>query len=192
MIEATQKPHRILSPRLVFCIGTTAEDGTQNIIPITNVTSVSVDPCQVLVAIYKEWQTCANLQIAKGFTLSLASKKQLELVWKLGAKYSGYQSDQPKVEEFKDNLDLDFSAYGPVLKDALGWVELEIVSRPDSSKGDHLMIVGECKKAMVNPDHYDAEINPLGTPKPLMQWEHNNFSSAEAIFSIEYFRDPGF
>ena len=192
MIEATQKPHRILSPRLVFCIGTIAKDGTQNIIPITNVTSVSVDPCQVLVAIYKEWQTCRNLQTTNGFTLSLASKEQLELVWKLGAKYSGYQSTLSKTEEFKNSLDFEFSSYGPVLKDALGWLELEIVSRPDSAKGDHLMIVGECKKTMVNPDYYDTQINPIGMPKPLMQWERNNFSSADDIFSIEYFKDPGF
>jgi flavin reductase (DIM6/NTAB) family NADH-FMN oxidoreductase RutF len=192
MIPLTKSPHRLMAPRLVFLVGTTAEDGTQNIIPITNVTSVSVDPCQVLVAVYKEWQTCTNLKAAQGFTLSLATKDQLELVWKLGAKYSGYRSDQPKIIEFKDKLDMEFSPYGPVLKDALSWMECKIVSRPDSSQGDHLMVVGECKRAMVNDQYSTPEGMPIGNPKPLMQWERNQFSAAEDIFSIEYFNDPGF
>lgn len=192
MIPLNKSPHRLMAPRLVFLIGTAAEDGTQNIIPITNVTSVSVDPCQVLVAVYKEWQTCANLQTAKGFTLSLASKEQLDLVWKLGAKYSGYRSGKPKMEEFKDKLNFEFSPYGPVLEGALGWMELKVVGRPDSGQGDHLMVIGECTQAMVDEKRSTPEGMPIGKPKPLMQWERNQFSAAEDIFSIEYFNDPGF
>lgn len=37
MIEVTKKLHRILAPRLVVAIGTTAPDGRKNIIPINNI-----------------------------------------------------------------------------------------------------------------------------------------------------------
>jgi len=189
MITNSNKPHRILAPRLVFLIGTISPNGQQNIIPITNVTSVSTEPCQVLVAVYKPWQTCANLLTTEGFTLSLADRSQLELVWKLGAKYSGYDSGQVKTEEFRHNLDTAFSTYGPVLKGALGWMECKIVGRPDSDTSNHQMIVGQCTKAAVDPHKFTADITPIGTPKPLMQWERNHFSSAETIFSIAYYHD---
>lgn len=192
MIEATQKLHRILSPRLVVLIGTTSEDGRQNIIPITNITSVSVDPGMVLIAVYKEWLTAQSLATAKGFTISVPQRNQLELVWKLGQKYSGYNSGKDKIEEFKDNLDLTFSAHGPVLKDALGWIECDIVARPDEAGADHVLVIGKFTKAAVNPDHYDEDVSPKGNPKPFMQWERNKFAEASDIFTVDYFKDPGF
>src|SRR5437868_14691558 len=108
MIEITQKPHRILAPRLVVTIGTISPDGRQNIIPINNVTSISTDPGMALIAVYKPWITADNLKVAEGFTISVPHRGQLELIWKLGQKYSGYNSGKDKIEEFKNNLELDF------------------------------------------------------------------------------------
>lgn len=54
------------------------------------------------------------------------------------------------------------------------------------------MVIGKFTKAMVNPAYYTEEITPIGNPKPFMQWERNNFAEASDIFSIEYFKDPGF
>ncbi len=192
MIEVSQKVHRILAPRLVVTIGTTSEDGRKNIIPINNITSISTEPSMVIIAVYKPWITANSLKTAKGFTVSVPHKEQLELVWKLGQKYSGYKSDKDKIEEFKGNLDLDFSEYGPVLKDALGWVEYEIIDLPKDVGGNHLMVIGQYAKAKVNPKFYDEEISPKGNPKPFMQWERNNFAETSDIFSIDYFNDPGF
>ncbi len=190
MIEVTEKIHRILAPRLIALIGTTSPDGRKNIIPINNVTSVSTNPCMILVAVYHPWITAENLKTADGFTISVPSKDQLELVWKLGQKYSGYDSGKDKIEEFKDHLDLDFSDYGPVLKDALGWIELKVVDLPKDVGGNHLMAIGQYSKAKINPDYYTNEIRPTNNPKPIMQWEGNNFSEASNIFSIDYYQDP--
>ena len=192
MIEVKEKIHRIMAPRLTFLIGTVSEKGVKNIIPISNVTSISTEPGMVIMAVYVEWVTCANLRKAKGFTMSLPSKNQLELVWKLGPKYSGYNSGFEKDVEFKDSLDTNFSPYGPVLKGAIGWIECDIVDFPKDVGGNHLMVIGKYKKAMVDPKQYTSEITPIGNPKPIMQWERNNFSTAADIFSIEYFKDPGF
>lgn len=192
MIKVTDKIHRILAPRLVVLIGTKSKDGRQNIIPINNITSVSTESSMVIIAVYKEWITANNLETTKAFTVSVPHRKQLELVWKLGQKYSGYNSGKDKIEEFKENLDFNFSTYGPVLKDALGWVEYQIVERPGDAGGNHLMIIGKYTKAMVNPKFYNKEISPKGNPKPFMQWERNSFAEASDIFDIDYFKDPGF
>lgn len=192
MTKATQNLHRILAPRLVVTIGTTSEDGRKNIIPINNITPISTDPGMVLIAIYKEWITAENLKTAKGFTVSVPQRQQLELIWKLGQKYSGYSSGKDKIEEFKSDLDLEFSEYGPVLKNALGWLECKVIDLPKDVGGNHLLVIGQFTKAMINPEYYDENISPKGNPKPFMQWERNNFAEASDIFSIEYFRDPGF
>lgn len=191
MIEVKEKIHRILSPRLVVLIGTRAHDGRQNIIPISNITSVSTDPGMVVVAIYYPWVTADNLKTAKGFTVSVPSKEQLELLWKLGAKYSGYKLTKEKIKEFEDDLDTEFSDHGPVLKNALGWIECEIVKLIEVKDANHLITVGKYTKAMVDPNKYTEEISPIDNPKPIMQWERNNFSTAEDIISIDYFSDHG-
>lgn len=186
MIEVKDKLHRIMAPRLVFLIGTTSDKGIKNIIPINNTMPVSTDPGMIIVAVYKKWGTCENLKTANGFTLSVPSKEHLELVWKLGAKYSRYSSGQDKNEEFKDCLDNDFSAYGPVLKGAIGWMEMEVINRPRDVGNDHLMVIGAIKRGMVDPKQYKEDITPIGNPKPIMQWQLNNFSKASDIFTIDY------
>lgn len=192
MIDVTEKIHRILAPRLVVLVGTTSSDGRKNIIPINNITSISTDPSMVLIAVYYPWITANNLKTSKGFTVSVPHKDQLELVWKLGQKYSGYNSGKDKIEEFKDSIDLEFSDHGPVLKNSLGWIDYKIIDIPKDVGGNHLMVIGQYDKAKVNPKYYNEEINPIGNPKPFMQWERNNFAEASDIFSIDYFNDPEF
>lgn len=192
MNNVSSKIHRILAPRLVVLIGTTSKDGRKNIIPINNITSISTEPGMAIIAVYKPWITAKNLESAEGFTISVPTKDQLELVWKLGQKYSGYKSDIDKIEEFKNELDLEFSEYGPVLKGSLGWIQCKIIDIPRDAGGNHLMAIGEYTNAAVNPKYYDDDITPIGNPKPFMQWERNNFAEASDIFSIDYFNDPGF
>lgn len=188
MNDVTQNLHRILAPRLVVTIGTISPDGRKNIIPINNITSISTDPGMAIIAVYKPWITADNLKTAKGFTISVPHRPQLELIWKLGPKFSGYNSGKDKIEEFKNELDLDFSEYGPVLKNALGWLECKIIDLPKDVGGNHLLVIGQFTKAMINPDYYNEEISPKGNPKPFMQWERNNFAEASDVFNIEYFR----
>jgi flavin reductase (DIM6/NTAB) family NADH-FMN oxidoreductase RutF len=192
MFEVTQNLHRILAPRLVVTIGTTSEDGRKNIIPINNITSISTDPGMVIIAVYKPWITASTLKTANGFTVSIPHRQQLELVWKLGQKYSGYKSGLDKIEEFDDDLDLKFSSHGPVLKNALGWLECKIIDLPKDVGGNHLMVIGQFGRAMVNPDYYTPDISPTGNPKPFMQWERNSFAEASDIFKVEYYNNPGF
>lgn len=187
MIEVTNKIHRMLAPRLVVLVGTTSKDGRKNIIPINNITPVSVDPSMVLIAVYKKWITAETLKTTSGFTISIPHKDQLDLVWKLGQKYSGYNSGKDKIEEFKQDLDLNFFPFGPVLNDALGWIEYEVIDLPKDPGTDHLLVIGKVTKAVANPKYYDNEIVPIGNPKPFMQWTGNKFAEASDIFSTDYF-----
>lgn len=189
MLDVKDKIHRILAPRLVVTIGTKSANGQPNIIPINNITSVSVEPGMVIVAVYKPWVTAENLKTASGFTISVPHREQLELIWKFAEKYSGYKSEKDKIEEFSTNLEMNFSKYGPVIKEALGWIECEIVDLPDGKEADHILVLGKYTKAMINPDYYNEEISPRGNPKPFMQWENNNFSEASDVFNIDYFND---
>src|SRR5476651_303656 len=104
MIPVSEKVHRILAPRLIVLIRTTSPDGRKNIIPINNITSISTDPCMVLIAVYHPWITAKNLKTAEGFTVSIPTKDQLELVWKLGQKYSGYDSGKDKIDRKSTRL----------------------------------------------------------------------------------------
>lgn len=189
MKPATEKLHRILTPRLVVTIGSKAPDGRANIIPINNITSVSTDPGMVLIAVYKHWITAQNLQTAKGFTVSVPQRNQLDLIWKLGQKFSGYSSKLDKIEEFRDHLNLEFSDYGPVLIGAQGWLECEIVGRPNGAGANHYLVIGRTGKGAIDPGLFNDQISPINNPKPFMQWDSNRFSEASDVFSIDYYKD---
>jgi flavin reductase (DIM6/NTAB) family NADH-FMN oxidoreductase RutF len=189
MRPVEENMHRILTPRLVVTIGTVNESGRPNIIPINNITSVGVRPGMVLIAVYKPWITASNLKTALGFTVSVPQHSQLPLIWKLGQKYSGYKSGKDKIEEFKENLDLEFSKYGPVLIGAQGWLECEIIDRPNEAGADHYIVVGKYTKAVANTAFFDQDVSPINNPKPFMQWNSNNFSEASDVFSIDFYKD---
>lgn len=65
MSGSVAKAHRLLAPRIAYLIGTRDHGGTPNVIPVSNVTSVSTDPQHVLLAVYKQWRTYETLLNAK-------------------------------------------------------------------------------------------------------------------------------
>lgn len=71
---------------------------------LINITSDSTEPGMVIVAVYKPWITAENLMTAKGFTISVPHREQLETVWKLGQKYSGYSSKKKKSRNSLQHL----------------------------------------------------------------------------------------
>jgi flavin reductase (DIM6/NTAB) family NADH-FMN oxidoreductase RutF len=181
--------HRLLAPRLVALLGTRTQDGTVNLIPVTNLTSVSIKPPKVVVAIYNEWRSRDALLLAEGFTLSVASVEQIDLVWKLGGRYSGYSevSPLPKSVEFGFLMDEDFSRHGPVLKSAIAWLEF-VITQIVTTAGDHTIFVGEAVRAAGQSSTYTREAKILAQPpKTLMQWSENRFSSPGETFAMRYY-----
>jgi flavin reductase (DIM6/NTAB) family NADH-FMN oxidoreductase RutF len=182
-----RKAHRLLAPRVAYLVGTHASDGTPNLIPVSNLTSISTDPQQIAVAVFKDWQTHANLLTAPGFTVSVPVMHQLEGVWKLGAKYSRYNFPSADVKLAASGLSIDVTAsgYGPVLADGVGWLSVQTLQHLDFV-GDHTVFIARVDDAWFNP----AFLNPDGTPRaevrPVMQITGNLFTTAAEPQAISY------
>jgi flavin reductase (DIM6/NTAB) family NADH-FMN oxidoreductase RutF len=183
-----QKAHRLLSPRVAYLVGSRAADGTANIIPVSNLTSISTAPQQIAVAIFKQWQTHHNLLAAQGFTVSVPTIHQLAGVWKLGAKYSRYTYTSAEAKLVDSGLAIDSatSEYGPILADGVGWLAVQKLQHLDFG-GDHTLFVAQVAKLWFNP----AFLNPDGTPhqevRPVMQVTGNLFTTAARTWEISYF-----
>ena len=181
------KAHRLLSPRVAYLIGTYSPSGEPNLIPVSNVTSISTDPQLIVIAVLKRWRTYENLRSAQGFTLSVPAIEQLDGVWKLGARYSGYDfSDRrTKLAECGLTLDLDVSRYGPVLTDGLGSLACQITDHVEMI-GDHGVIVGQVEQATFNEAYFDADRVPLSGAHPVMQITGNRFTTTGPAVTIPY------
>lgn len=121
------------SPDDVRGLGTRGEGGVADLIPLSNLTSVSTSPQQVAVAVFKDWVTYSNLLVADGFTVTVPTVDQLDGVWKLGARYSKFPITDPgeKLAVCGLELDYDASSYGPVVPAGIGWLACRVVARVD-------------------------------------------------------------
>jgi flavin reductase (DIM6/NTAB) family NADH-FMN oxidoreductase RutF len=187
-MSALDKAHRLLAPRIAYLIGSRAPDGTPNLIPVSNLTSISTDPQQIALAVYKQWDTHHNLLTTDGFTLSVPRIDQLDGVWKLGAKYSHYHytDNTTKIAASRLAIDHEICPYGPILTDGIGWLTCRKLRDLDFG-GDHTLFIAQIHQAHFNPHH----LNPNGTPHadthPLMQVTGNTFTTSTRPQTIPYY-----
>lgn len=188
MTGSVAKVHRLLAPRIAYLIGTRDRGGTPNVIPVSNVTSVSTDPQHVLLAVYKQWRTYETLLNTEGFTLSVPLISHLQGVWKLAAKYSLYPVANPHEKLATSGLSFDYgaSSYGPVLVDGIGWLDCRIIELADFG-GDHGLIVGQAQQAWFNPEFLDPDGVPHAQTNPLMQVTGNRFTTATQFQQVPYY-----
>lgn len=107
---------------------------------------------QIALAVYKQWETHANLRDTDGFTVSVPHIGQLEGVWKLGAKYSRYPyaTNAEKIAASDLSVDHDTSPYGPVVTDGIGWAVCRTVAKLDFG-GDHGLYVAQNCTRLLQP-----------------------------------------
>ncbi|NKY24746.1 flavin reductase family protein [Nocardia gamkensis] len=182
--------HRLLAPRIAYLIGTRSRNGTANLIPVSNLTSVSTDPQQIAIAVYKQWATYENLHSAAGFSVTVPTIEQLDGVWKLGARYSKYPASEPAEKLSCSGLEIDdgLSGYGPVVPAGLGWLSCHTIARLDLG-GDHGIVIGQVETVRFNPRHLNSDGTPKGATRPLMQQTGNLFTTAaDALTSVRYFQ----
>ncbi|MEU6582795.1 flavin reductase family protein [Nocardia sp. NPDC046763] len=187
--NALERAHRLLAPRIAYLIGTIDADKTANLIPVSNLTSVSTRPQHVALAVFKQWSTYETLQTAAGFTVSVPVIDQLEAVWKLGARYSRFPAAGPSEKLAASGLTLDHqvSGYGPVVRSGIGWMTCRTITRLDLG-GDHGIVVGEVEQVWFNPDYLDRDGTPRGAPHPVMQQTGNQFTStADEFTTVPYY-----
>lgn len=187
MSTSISHAHRLLAPRIAYLIGTKDDAGTSNLIPVSNLTSVSTSPQQIALAVLKQWQTHRNLLTASGFTLSVPTIEQLDGVWKLGAKYSKFPATDPSEKLAASELLLSDTRYGPVLTTGIGWLTCRVVARFDLG-GDHGITVGEITDVWFNPDCLSDDGKPRNAIRPLMQQTGNLFTTtAGQLREVQFF-----
>lgn len=192
MNAALNKAHRLLAPRIAYLIGTRAADNIPNLIPVSNLTSISTEPQQIILAVYKQWETRNNLCDTDGFTVSVPHISQLKGVWKLGAKYSRYPyvNNAEKIEKSGLAVDHNASRYGPVLADGIGWAVCRIVAKFDFG-GDHGVFVGRMRQVNFNPHYLDPDGKPRDDARPVMQITGNIFTTvADSQIMPYYSQEP--
>ncbi len=179
--------HRLLAPRVAYLIGTYGSD-LPNLAPISNVTSVSREPQVLVVAVYREWQTYRNLCNAKGFTISVPTIGHNEAVWRLGEKYSGFTptGSGTKLEQCGASLDYQWSEYGPVLADGVGWLECTIVGGSDVET-DHGVFFGRVTRAVFNEEFLGEDGYYIKNSEPVMQLVGNTFATSTEAWTNKYF-----
>jgi flavin reductase (DIM6/NTAB) family NADH-FMN oxidoreductase RutF len=178
--------HRLLAPRIAYLIGTTGSNGP-DLAPISNLTSVSRTPQVLVIAVYKEWQTYANLQEAGGFTVSVPHRAQNDAVWKLGEKYSHFTppAGQSKLDACGNAIVPKFES-GPVLADAIGWLECKIVATSDI-ESDHGIFFGGVARAFFNDRFLTEDGQYIIDSRPVMQLVGNVFATSGETWTNDYF-----
>jgi flavin reductase (DIM6/NTAB) family NADH-FMN oxidoreductase RutF len=187
-MSTLDKAHRLLAPRIAYLIGTRASDNSPNLIPVSNLTSISTQPQQIALAVYKQWETHKNLRNANGFTVSVPHIDQLEGVWKLGAKYSHYPfaNNAEKIAASGLSVDHGTSPYGPVVTAGIGWMVCQTLAKLDFD-GDHGLFVARIEQVYFNPTYLNSDGTPRGDPRPVMQITGNTFTTASDTHTIPYY-----
>ncbi|MGH3902985.1 MAG: flavin reductase family protein [Pseudonocardiaceae bacterium] len=188
MIGSLAKAHRLLAPRIAYLIGTRDHKGVPNVIPVSNVTSVSTDPQHILLAVHKQWWTYEVLQNADGFALSVPLIDHLKGVWILAARYSHYPTVSPEEKLVASGLAFDHetSSHGPVLTGGIGWMHCDTIERLDLG-GDHGLIFGQVQQVWFNPRFLDSEGVPYTQARPLMQVTGNRFATSTQLEQVPYY-----
>jgi flavin reductase (DIM6/NTAB) family NADH-FMN oxidoreductase RutF len=178
--------HRLLAPRIAYLVGTEGPGGP-NLIPVSNVTSVSREPQLVVVAIYKKWQTNSNLKNGSGFTLSVPTADQTEIVWRLGAKYSGFVPPPGKsvLDACGGAIDYEASTMGPVLMESIGWLECRTVDEA-RIESDHGIFFGRVMRSFFNPTILNKDGLYIMNSRPSMQVVKNSFATTTDHWQIPY------
>jgi flavin reductase (DIM6/NTAB) family NADH-FMN oxidoreductase RutF len=179
--------HRLLAPRTGYLIGTNGKQGP-DVAPISNVTQVSSDPQIFLIAVYLKWQTYQNLQNATGFSLSVPRVEHTDVVWRLGEKFSGFAipEDQTKLEASGGKFELHHSQFGPVLADATGWCECEIITEVSVPRADHGVFLGRVLRGAFNEEFLNEDGTYRKNSKPLMQVVLNNFATSSDHWEVPW------
>jgi flavin reductase (DIM6/NTAB) family NADH-FMN oxidoreductase RutF len=184
------KCHRLLAPRVGYLIGTTGDSG-YDVAPASNVTQVSSDPQMFIAAIYKEWQTYANVRRSGGFALSVPRTEHADVVWRLGNKFSGFEipAGEDKLSASGGAFDFSASRFGPVLVDATGWCNCQLVEELSVPEGDHGVFLVRVLGGWFNPRFMATDGTYLENSRPLMQVVLNRFTTSVDHWELPWLGD---
>jgi flavin reductase (DIM6/NTAB) family NADH-FMN oxidoreductase RutF len=149
---------------------------------------VSADPQIFVIAVYRKWQTYRNLQEAAGFTLSVPRVEHANIVWRLGQRFSGFAvpEGETKLEASGGSFDHAASGFGPVLVDATGWCECEVMTQLDVPEADHGLFLGRVLRGAFNEKYMRSDGMYVQNSEPLMQVVLNRFATSTSHWEIPW------
>jgi len=180
IIASSPVCHRLLAPRIAYLIGTLGSRGP-NLAPISNLTQASSRPQKFVAAISREGRTCANIRDTRGFALSVPREEHIDVVWRLGEKFSGYTipAGVDKLTASGGTFDFQSSRFGPILADCVGWCDCEIELELPVGDGDHALFLARVLGGGFNPHYLHTDGTYTQNSRPLMQLVLNRFCSTD-------------
>lgn len=171
--------HHILAPRPVFMLGTISERGTHNIIPVSNITQISYEPSQFLVAIYKKWDTSNNLRKTGYCSVAPLYEDYIEVGWKLGAKYSGWKpsSAPEKLESIDVDVGIDVEYGVPFLANCYPMIIMKSTNKLHDN-GDHDLYVLEPVRYFESDKSSSDTVTPPSLDRIVFQITRGDFGVA--------------
>jgi flavin reductase (DIM6/NTAB) family NADH-FMN oxidoreductase RutF len=188
MIDAPAKLcHRLLAPRIGYLIGTIGSEGP-DIAPISNVTQASSTPQIFVTAVFRKWRTYANIRDSGGFVLSVPRVEHADVVWRLGARFSGYviPPDAGKLSASGGGFDTQSSRYGPILSGATGWCECELITEVDLPESDHGIFLSRVLRGEFNEQFMRPDGTYIQNSRPIMQVVLNTFATSSDHWEIPW------
>ena len=123
----------------VWSLATSAKAGVPNMNICTYVSAVSLEPKLMLVAVYKDTQTLANIRLGEQVILQLLTEPLAPVV-RICGQQSGKQID--KIARLSKRYELTKSGDVYYFTKAAGYTEL-VVEQLIETSGDHCLLVGK-------------------------------------------------
>lgn len=149
---------RLLNPGPVVIVTSTWR-GMSNAATISWLTSLSMDPPLLAIAVHSERHTADMIQASEEFVINIPSPAMMKQTAYLGA-VSGV--DSAKLEEADLKTFRGMRVGAPLIEGCLAWIECGL--RDVQQTGDHLLFVAEVVKVQALSEAY-AEYWLLEDPK---------------------------
>jgi flavin reductase (DIM6/NTAB) family NADH-FMN oxidoreductase RutF len=172
------KIHHVLGPRTAFLIGSRNADGGAHLCAASNVTNLGIDPQLVVVGLWPEWTSTANILREGELTINLMDDRHLDDIWIVGNKYSKVDlrrdDDKFVVGGFSHSPSQDVAPDG--VGEALAILECRVVKVLDDLS-DHTIFLANVVSARCQRQFFDSDyVIDVHRVHPVMQTSYRYFA----------------
>lgn len=183
--------HRLLAPRIAYLVTSISRHGRSNVAAFTNITSVSTDPQQIVLAVCPRWTTFKNIQATKEFVINIPGENLLRHVWVCGDKYAGnpIPSELDKISVAGLTKLASTQVRPPRLAECYAYLECRV--RWTRSTGNHRLFLADVVAARHRKGAFLEEmLLNVGVNRPVMQISgpHFTFPTRDILLDVAHVR----